>query len=121
MAIPVDEIMAKLPAARRAKIEARAAELIREEKTLRELRRAARKTQTMIAKRLGVEQSHVSRLEQRSDMYLSTLRSYVKAMGGELELVVRLPDRPPVRLIGVGDLTPPAATRKRAAKEPEPA
>jgi DNA-binding XRE family transcriptional regulator len=84
--------------ARRAKVDARAAELIAEEMTLRDLRRALERTQVHLARELGVKQETISRLEKRSDMLLSTLRSYVEAMGGELDLVARFPDRPPVRL-----------------------
>jgi hypothetical protein len=45
----------------------------------------------------------VSKIERQTDMYLSTLRSYVEAVGGELELTVRFPSRPPVRLRNLGE------------------
>jgi DNA-binding XRE family transcriptional regulator len=64
----------RLSPARRKKVEARAAELIAEEMTLRELRRARKLTQVRMAKSLGVTQDGVSRLEKRSDLMLSTLR-----------------------------------------------
>jgi len=54
--------------------------------SLRELRRAHKLTQERIAETLGIGQDQVSRLEQRSDLLLSTLRSYVEAMGGRLTL-----------------------------------
>ena len=92
------QVFAKLPKARRAKIEARVAELIAEEKSLHDLRKAMNKTQVAIAAKLRMGQDSVSRLEHRTDMLLSTLGDYVKAMGGELHLVVEFPDRPPVRL-----------------------
>jgi hypothetical protein len=44
-------------------------------------------------------------MEKRSDMLVSTVRSYVAAMGGELELIARIPGHPPVKLEGFGDLT----------------
>ena len=94
----LEDELAKLPEARRAKVDARAAELIAEEMTLRDLRRALDRTQVAVARKLGVKQETVSRLEQRSDMLLSTLRSYVEAMGGELDLVAKFPGRPVVRL-----------------------
>ncbi|MBQ9578915.1 MAG: helix-turn-helix transcriptional regulator, partial [Ottowia sp.] len=75
--------MASLPEERRKRIEERAAEL----RTLRELRSAVQRTQTQVADALGVGQDSVSRMENRSDMLLSTLRRYVEAMGGTLALV----------------------------------
>jgi hypothetical protein len=89
----LDEVIAKLPEGDRAKIEARAQELIAEEMSLRKLRKAIGKTQTAVAKRLKVGQDAVSKIETRSDMYVSTLRDFIKAMGGELELVAQFPDR----------------------------
>jgi len=87
-----------LPAQRRAKVEARAEELIAEEMTLRDRRKAQDLTQERMAELLGVGQDNISRLESRADMLLSTLRSYVSAMGGSLDLVVRFPNRPSVSL-----------------------
>lgn len=100
MAIPLEDIMKDLSPARRKKIEARAAELLAEEMSLRELRRAANLTQKRIAKQLHIGQEGVSRLEKRSDLLISTLRSYVEATGGRLELIARYPDRPPVLVQG---------------------
>jgi hypothetical protein len=53
-----------------------------------------------MAEVLGIGQESVSRLEKRSDLLLSTLRGYVKAMGGELRLVAEFPNRPPILLKG---------------------
>ena len=88
----IDQIIAKMPVARRAKIEARARELIAEEVALQHLRKARKLTQERMAELLGVGQDSVSRIENRSDLLLSTLRSYVEAMGGSLKLVVEFPD-----------------------------
>src|SRR5215472_5031793 len=96
----IDEAIDMLPPDRRAKVEVRAAELIAEELSLQELRKAMRLTQAELAKRLGVRQDTISRAEQRADMLLSTLQSYVEAMGGRLALVVELPNHPPVRIKG---------------------
>ena len=90
--------MNTLPAERRAKIDARAEELIAEEMTLRDLRKAQDLTQERMAELLGVGQDNISRLEGRTDMLLSTLRSYITAMGGSLDLIVRFPDRPAMAL-----------------------
>ena len=112
MAVNVNDKIRKLSPARRKKVEARAAELIAEEMTLRELRRARKLTQVRMAKSLGVTQDSVSRLEKRSDLLLSTLRKTVEAMGGSLSLVAEFPDRPPVVLSGLADDEPPKRGRK---------
>ncbi len=114
MATNVDDKIKKLGPARRKKVEARAAELIAEEMTLRELRHARKLTQVRIAKKLGITQDSVSRLEKRSDLLLSTLRKTVKAMGGNLSLVAEFPDREPVVLSGIG-LRPQALVQVGAA------
>jgi hypothetical protein len=51
-----------------------------------------------MAELLHMRQESVSRLEKRSDLLLSTLRNYVRAMGGDLKLIDQFPDRPPVQL-----------------------
>jgi len=68
------------------------AELAAYEQTLTELRRARAFTQVQLAKSLGVSQAQVSRIEHQSDLYLSTLESYIEAMGGRLELVATFDD-----------------------------
>ena len=104
---------------RREKVEARVAQLIAEEMTRRELRRARKLTQVRLAKALGITQDGVSRLEKRTDLLLSTLREYVEAMGGKLSLVAEFRDRKPVLLSGIADEEPRTAPKKlsRAAKE----
>ncbi|MEK7244492.1 MAG: transcriptional regulator [Pseudomonadota bacterium] len=109
------EIIAALPENERRRVEARAEQLIAEEISLRDLRRAIGKTQVIVAKRLKVGQDAVSKLETRGDMYISTLRGFLKAMGGELELVARFPNRPPVRLEELGT-APPRRQRERHAR-----
>src|SRR4051794_38174825 len=119
MATTLEDMLAELPADRRAKVEARTAELLREEMTLAELRKAARKTQVSVARRLHVEQASVSQMERRGDMLLSTLRKYVEAMGGALDLVARLPGREPVHLTGLSDLDPEERAPARRARDVE--
>src|SRR5438132_7177066 len=109
MPVNVDDKIRTLSPAQRQKVEARAAELIAEEMTLRELRKARKLTQVRMARSLGITQDSVSRLEKRSDLLLSTLRKTVEAMGGSLSLVAEFPDRAPVMLSGI-------AVDKRAAK-----
>ncbi len=94
----LDEVVAKLPAERRERIGARFKELRTEVESLGELRRVAGHAQADIAKALNIKQPSVSKIEKQADMYLSTLRSYVEAVGGQLDLVIRLPERPPLRL-----------------------
>ena len=78
------------------------APIVMESTTLKGLRKAARRTQEDLATALGVGQDTVSRLEKRSDMLLSTLQHYVESVGGRLDLVVTLPDHPPVVIDGLG-------------------
>ncbi|NQY35083.1 MAG: XRE family transcriptional regulator [Alteromonadaceae bacterium] len=103
MARTLDDIMAELPKERRDFIEQRGAEILNEYLTLQELRKAKKLTQKKLAESLNVNQENISRLEKRSDMMLSTLRGYVEAMGGKLELTVRFPKHTPISLKGIGD------------------
>lgn len=99
------EKLAALPASRRRKIAHRTRELIAEEMTMRELRKARNITQVEMAKALGVNQEQVSRIEKRTDLHLSTLRRSIEAMGGELILTAKFPDGAPVKLAGFSELT----------------
>jgi transcriptional regulator with XRE-family HTH domain len=114
-AVPLDEVMASLPAERQARIKARAAALIAEEMALGDLRRARRVTQEQVAERLGGRQVYVSRFERRADMKLSTLREYVRAIGGDLQLMVTFPEGETVRIKEIGEVEP-SRTHARADK-----
>jgi transcriptional regulator with XRE-family HTH domain len=105
-----------LSPARRKKVEARAAQLVAEEMTLLEHRRARKLTQVRMATELGIGQDGISKLEKRSDLLLSTLRKTVVAMGGRLSLVAEFPDRDPVVLFGMAEdgAGPKSSARKRA-------
>lgn len=109
----LNTVIAALPAERQAKVHARHEELRREVEGLRELRTLAGKAQSDVARALKIAQPSVSQMEKQSDMYLSTLRDYVEAMGGHLDLVVRLPDQPAVHLHTLGDLAAAAPSRAR--------
>ena len=98
----VQDIIRKLPVSQQKQVKARMRQLIEEEMTLRQLRHARKLTQARVAKRLGISQDSVSRLEGRSDLLLSTLRKTIEAMGGNLSLVAQFPDRNPVVLSGIG-------------------
>jgi DNA-binding XRE family transcriptional regulator len=117
MTVSLEEMMADLPTDRRERIERRAAELITEELNLREMRRLRKLTQARLSKKLKIGQEGVSRIEKRTDLYLSTLRSYVEGVGGKLSLIVEFPDRPPVVLTGLGvDDSGKKAKKKAKAK-----
>lgn len=107
MSANVNEKIKKLSPTQRKNVEARAAALIAEEMTLRDLRKARELTQARMAEQLGITQDGVSRLEKRSDLLLSTLRKSVEAMGGSLSLVAEFPDRAPVVLTGIAGDEPP--------------
>lgn len=92
MARELNDVMAALPEDRQNSIEIRAMELA----TLKDLRISAQQSQVELAAAMGIGQDAISRLERRSDMLLSTLRHYVEGIGGELELVARFRNRPPI-------------------------
>ena len=116
MARTLDEVISGLPLDQQQEIEARAAQLIEEEMTLRDLRKAHELTQTRMAEALHISQDGVSRIETRSDFLLSTLRSYVEAMGGKLRLVAEFPDRRPVTISGLNILGPAEKPKRRGHK-----
>ena len=104
----LDQVIAELPLDRQERVEARYQELKQEVEGLRELREIAGKAQLDVAAALHIKQPSVSKIEKQTDMYLSTLRNYIEAIGGKLELVVKLPKRPAIRLHRIGDaLHPP--------------
>ncbi|QLF69698.1 XRE family transcriptional regulator [Peteryoungia desertarenae] len=98
MARTLDQAFASLPEDKRRDLEQRGQDRLQQYRTLQELRKSRDVTQESLATVLGVNQENISRLERRNDLLLSTLRDYIGAMGGELEIVARFPDRPPVRL-----------------------
>lgn len=104
MARILSEVIESLPLDQQREIEAQATRLIEEQMTLRDLRKAHELTQERMAEVLDISQDGVSRLEKRSDFLLSTLRSYVEAMGGKLRLVAEFPDRGPVTITGFASL-----------------
>lgn len=104
MARTLDDVIRGLPPDQRQEIDAQAARLIEEEMTLRDLRKAHALTQERMAETLHISQDGVSRIEKRSDLLISTLSSYVEAMGGKLRLVAEFPNRNPVILSGINAL-----------------
>ncbi len=86
------ELLEVMPPDRRQKVAERVRETIAT-MPLDELRRARQMTQTRLAESLGVNQGEVSKIEHRTDLYLSTLSEYVEALGGTLEIRAVFPDR----------------------------
>jgi predicted transcriptional regulator len=84
-------LQAKMSPKARRRSEARANRMIRE-MALNELRQARQMTQEQLAAQLKVRQPAIAKLERRADMYLSTLRSVIEAMGGELDVRAVFPD-----------------------------
>ena len=91
MTKPYSTLRAKMkPAARKRAAEKTKALL--ETMPLQELRHARNLSQEQLAQTLSVKQAAVSKLEKRTDMYVSTLRNVIKAMGGDLEIIAKFPD-----------------------------
>ncbi len=88
---PFRDLTKSLPAARKARIDDKAAAL-NTALTLHELRKARSVSQEELAQKLAVGQPAVAKIERRSDMYVSNLRRYVEALGGTLEIAARFPD-----------------------------
>ena len=103
--------IAGLTPERRERIEEETERLHQEYLTLQQLRKAKALTQAQLAETLGIRQATIAKMEKRSDLMISTLRSYVEAMGGRLNLIVEFPGRLPVHLGGLGDVEQPASSR----------
>lgn len=110
---PVHERIQSHPEAR-ARYEAVRAEIERHQATLAQVRKARTLTQQHIAEQLRMDQSEVSRLEHRSNMLLSTLRSFVRATGGDLHLIATYPDAEPVHLLVGSEPAEPTAPASTA-------
>jgi DNA-binding XRE family transcriptional regulator len=116
MARKFSELRGKMSPAARAASEREFQKMV-QEMPLRRLRAARELTQENLAKVLRVKQSEVSKIERRTDMYLSTLASYVKAMGGTLEIRAAFPTGEVVKINQFESLTePPAAGAAKKAK-----
>jgi transcriptional regulator with XRE-family HTH domain len=120
MSRPLSRIVSALPARRRN--DKGLQEIRQEVKGLRELRMIAGKAQADVATALRIKQPSVSKVENQNDMHVSTLRAYVEAIGGKLELIVRLPERPVARfyrLSGtIGRARPPSRQRAPLRRRP---
>ena len=91
MASKFSELEAKMSAESIVRSNKRYQEMLAE-MPLHELRRARGISQEILAKNLHIKQSNVAKLEKRTDMYISTLRATIEAMGGTLDIVAHFPD-----------------------------
>ncbi|MEM7072250.1 MAG: XRE family transcriptional regulator [Pseudomonadota bacterium] len=98
------EVMNEFSAKERQSIRAEIDRLDHKYQTLQQLREAKKLTQNELAARLNIRQATIAQTEKRSDMLLSTLRSYVEQMGGTLKLTAEFPGQEPVILTGFRDL-----------------
>jgi DNA-binding XRE family transcriptional regulator len=118
MTVSQEEMLTSLSPEMRERVERRAAELIEEELTLRELRRIHDLTQARMAEMLGNEQDSISRMERRTDMLLSTMSEYIEAMGGKLRLIAEFPDRKPYE-VKLNYLNDPVSKPRRRKIKPQ--
>ena len=95
------DLQARMSPEARQRSEALARSML-EAMALQELRQARALSQVDLAERLNVKQAAVSKLERRDDMYVSTLREYIRALGGDLEIIARFPDGD-VRIMNFAD------------------
>jgi len=91
MAKSLNNLLGKISPEVKSEANKKAAQLLAE-MTLSELRKSREITQSTVADTLGLKQANISQLEKRDDVYISTLRNYLKAIGGHLDLVVRFND-----------------------------
>ena len=105
MAKKLSSKLKTLSSVRKEKIKRRAQDLVTQEMSLRDLRKALELTQNDLSSKLHIKQEAVSRIERRSDLLLSTLSSYIEAMGGELSIVAKFPRRPAIKVTGFEEIT----------------
>ncbi|MGU1997916.1 XRE family transcriptional regulator [Pseudomonas aeruginosa] len=91
MAKKFSDLRAQMSPEAQVRVEAKAQELLAE-MPLNELRQARGLSQKMLSEVLQVQQPAIAKMERRTDMYISTLRSHIEAMGGQLEVIARFPD-----------------------------
>ena len=102
MAKKFSQLRDQMSRERRKRVEAKTGGIL-EEMALAELRRAREMSQAQLAQALGIRQPSVADMEKRTDMYISTLRSLVEGMGGELDIIARFPGQE-VRIKNFADI-----------------
>ncbi len=114
MAKNFNTLLKKMTPEQRARVE-EGFQKLKAELPLQALREARGLTQTQLAESMDIPQSAVSKMERQADMYISTLRRFVEAMGGELDIAVRFGDQS-VRVTQLGEPnTPPSSKRRKRA------
>ena len=103
MARKFSELTAKMSSAASARASAITKEIL-EEMALTDVRKARDLTQAEMAVAMGTSQGEVSKIEQRTDLYVSTLRNFIEAAGGELEIVARFADGKAVKITQFSEL-----------------
>ena len=98
--VTLDEVEAGMSRAQRARVDKIAAEMRAEELSLAQIRKARSITQSVLARRLGKSQALVSHIESAGDLFISTLRNQVEALGGKLDIRANFPDMPTVSITG---------------------
>ena len=98
----VKDLIAEESQEDQAYIAKRGQELVEEVLSLSEVRKLVGRTQVETSEKLNINQQNVSKLEKRTDVKLSTLRNYIEALGGRLDVVATFPDRDAVSLNGIG-------------------
>lgn len=93
MGISLEKVIGKMPQSSQRRIKKNTAELVKDYKSLQEFRKALGFTQAQLAGELSMTQVNISLLENRADLHLSTLRRYVEALGCELEIHIRVPNK----------------------------
>src|SRR5437763_9045799 len=104
MARSFEDILGSLPPERQKIINEGIERLVAEEMTLQELRKAHNYSQKVLANNLEVNQATISKMERQADMLISTLRSFIEAMGGSLEIIAAFQNHTPVKLNQFEDL-----------------
>jgi len=99
----LDNYEATLPPERLAAIDRDYQKLLQRVRDLQAIRDLVGQSQTELAARMGTNQGALSKLERKTDFALRILRRFVRQLGGELDIVVRLPGRPPIRLDRLSD------------------
>lgn len=91
MTKPYNQLRNKMSKKSRDAAAVKTDKMFKEMMALKELRNALHLSQKKLAESLSVDQANISQIENRTDMFISTLRSYINAMGGELDIIARFP------------------------------
>ena len=102
----------------RAAIHEEYTKLLEEEADLKAVRQRIQQTQEEVAQRLGTTQGAVSKLERTRNPSIRNVRSLVRQLGGQVDVIVRIPGMKPIRVNSLSDLTPPSADSATTTAEP---